>query len=173
MRATIVVLVLATMPACNQVPVNTTSDPTANFALVSTGIYRGARPDQAGLQQLHDMGVRTILDLENDDEPIPVERGWAEALGMTFVSQPMSGLATPHDDQINQILALMADPASRPIFVHCSKGQDRTGVVVALYRVLYEGWPPADAHFEMMEHGFSSILHSLHEYFEDRTGFQN
>src|SRR2546430_2746714 len=52
------------------------------------------------------------------------------------------------------------------IFVHCEHGQDRTGLVVACYRVQAEGWSKAKAEKEMFDHGFHKILHGLWEYWE-------
>src|SRR5207249_3257756 len=90
-------LSLLFVSACNQVPINNTSNPTANFIEVSPGVYRGARPDQAGLQKLSDMGVHTVLDLENDEGAVQNEQSMAQSLGMTFVSHPMSGLSAPDE----------------------------------------------------------------------------
>src|SRR5207248_38968 len=59
----------ALLPACGSVPPKASpSDPAGNFSEVSAGIYRGGRPDQPGVEVLAQMGVRTILDLEDDDE---------------------------------------------------------------------------------------------------------
>ncbi len=153
------------------VPTNDSNDATANFKQVSPGIFRGARPDQAGLERLSKMGLRTILNLENDKDVIESERQSAEALGLRFISVPMSGLWKPSDKVVDQALGALADPANRPIFVHCMKGQDRTGVVVALYHVVKESWQPTEADAEMHTVGFKDILVGLHHYFEHRTGF--
>ncbi|HUV86117.1 MAG TPA: hypothetical protein VMX79_03305, partial [bacterium] len=49
-------------------------------------------------------------------------------------------------------------PARRPVFVHCHAGVDRTGFVVAAYRVKVEGWTPEKAYEEMARLGFHSFL---------------
>lgn len=85
----------------------------------------------------------------------------------------MNGLARPHDSQVDDILSKINDPTNPPVFVHCMQGQDRTGVIIALYRVLYEGWAPKDAHDEMMALGYNSLLIAMHDYFEDRTGWED
>lgn len=164
--------VAALWPACGSVPQKASpADPAGNFAVVSPGVYRGGRPDQAGVAQLAKLGVRTIVDLEDDDEAIAAERGWAAAAGIAFISQPMNGLETPDDGQVNRTLAAIDD--GKPVFVHCMQGKDRTGLIIALYRVTFERWTPQAAHAEMMDHGFNSILMSMNHYFEEKTGWDD
>jgi protein tyrosine/serine phosphatase len=50
--------------------------------------------------------------------------------------------------------------------VHCTHGQDRTGLIIGLYR-LNEGWTKDAAYKEMLVHHFHSSLHGLHEYWEN------
>ena len=146
---------------------------TPAIELVSAGIYRGPRPTQATLSQLRSLGVKTILDLEDTTSAINTERGWVGNLKMTFISEPMSGFWTPNDKEVNQIEAIMADPARRPIFVHCQHGQDRTGLIVGLYRVFSEHWTPAAAYREMLAKGFHQALFLLNHYYEEKTGFED
>jgi protein tyrosine/serine phosphatase len=74
---------------------------------------------------------------------------------------------------VNQIEAIMADHARRPIFVHCQHGEDRTGLIVGLYRVETEHWSPAAAYREMIAKGFHKILFFLNHYYEERTGWED
>jgi protein tyrosine/serine phosphatase len=85
----------------------------------------------------------------------------------------MSGFWTPDDSEVNQIEAIMADTSQRPIFVHCQHGQDRTGLIVGLYRVFSEHWSPADAYNEMLAKGFHQALFLLNHYYEEKTGFED
>jgi protein tyrosine/serine phosphatase len=164
-------LATAALSACN-VPAKTNpGDPSGNFAQVSQGIYRGGRPDQPGIDALVKLGVKTIVDLENDDAAVAAERGWAEQAGIQFISRPMNGLETPNDQQVDDILSKIN--ADQPVFVHCMQGHDRTGLIVALYRVFYEGWTPKDAHDEMMARGFNSVLVAMNHYFEEKTGWDD
>jgi protein tyrosine/serine phosphatase len=170
---TALVAAVASLAACGSVPQKAAAnDPAGNFSEVTQGVYRGGRPDQNGVEvSLVQLGVKTIIDLENDDEPVAAERGWAQAAGIKFISAPMNGLATPDDNQVNDTLAKMNDPANQPVFVHCMQGKDRTGLIVALYRVIEEGWTPKAAHDEMMTHGFNSILIAMNKYYEQKTNW--
>lgn len=161
---------LALAPACGSIPAKAApGDPAGNFFQVSPMVYRGGRPDQPGVDALQRMGVKTIIDLEDDDSAVDTEHGWAQQAGLNFIHEPMNGLQTPRDGEVDDILAKMNDPALQPVYVHCMEGVDRTGLIIALYRVIFAGWTPKDAHDEMMAHGFKSILIAMNHYFEEKT----
>jgi len=61
-------------------------------------------------------------------------------------------------------LSAMTDPANQPVFVHCSRGTDRTGVVMAVYRMEVDGWSEAEAEAEMEAFGFHEIWSQLKEF---------
>jgi protein tyrosine/serine phosphatase len=164
----------ASLPACGSPPAKASpSDPAGNFSQVSSTLYRGGRPDEAGVQVLAQKGVKTIIDLENDDQAVANERNWAHAAGLNFISEPMNPIERPKDREVDDILSKLTDPALQPVFVHCMQGHDRTGLIVALYRVIYEGWTPKDANDEMNALGFNNIFIAMHDYFEDKTGWDD
>jgi len=154
-----------------------TSDESQDLAppieLVSAGIYRGPRPTQATLQNLKSLGIRTVLNLEDDSGAVSKEKKAVAALGMGFISEPMSGFWTPNDKEVNQIEVIMADTSRRPLFVHCLHGEDRTGLIVGLFRVFTQHWKPADAYKEMLSKGFHQILFLLNHYYEEKTGWED
>ncbi len=133
-------------------------------------IYRGAQPTDAGLNQLQKDGIRTILDLRNEDpNQISQEGQVVEGLRMNFVSISLSGFFAPSEADMNRIQSILNDPHLQPVFVHCQHGQDRTGLVVGLHRVFSEHVSPTDAKAEMIQFGFHEILLGLNHYFEEHT----
>jgi protein tyrosine/serine phosphatase len=148
-------------------------DPAKHFHRVSQGIYRGARPDEPGVGRLAELGFKTIVNLEDDDDAVAVERRWATALALEQVASPMSGMSTPNDDQVNDLLMLLADQAKRPVLVHCKKGMDRTGLVIALHRVFNERWTAPIAMAEWNALGRNKLLLELDDYFHDKTGWHD
>jgi protein tyrosine/serine phosphatase len=71
-----------------------------------------------------------------------------------------------HDaDNIEQAFVAMCDPSLQPIYVHCALGRDRTGLLVALYRVRQLGWSPAAAYQEMQSQRFNRLLIGIDHYF--------
>jgi protein tyrosine/serine phosphatase len=66
----------------------------------------------------------------------------------------MDGTKMPSIEEVDRALEVVLDPSKRPVLVHCAHGEERTGAVVAAYRVVVEGWEPAAAEKEAIEHGF-------------------
>ena len=83
---------------------------------------------------------------------------------MRYVEIPMSFWRDVDPAVVRKALSAMTDPASQPVFVHCSVGVDRTGVVVAVYRMEVDGWSEAEAEAEMEAFGFHEIWSQLKEY---------
>lgn len=143
-----------------------------NFLEVKSGLYRGARPDLAEIETLKNLGVKTIVNLEDDEQAVAEEIAEAERLGIKIISLPMSPYSYPKTEIVDEALALIADDANYPIFVHCMHGEDRTGLIFGLYRVEQEMWEASRAYREMKDLGFHSILYKLKQYFKDRTGWK-
>jgi protein tyrosine phosphatase (PTP) superfamily phosphohydrolase (DUF442 family) len=104
-----------------------------NFHQVAPGFFRSAQPNKDGYAQLRQMGLKTILNLTGNADR---ERGDAGP-EIKVESVPMSGFSAPTFEQMDQALDIVAS-APRPLLVHCQFGKDRTGFVVAAYRVTVE-----------------------------------
>jgi len=157
--------------ACNTVPTNTSSNPTANFFAVEDGmVYRGSRPTQQGVSELAAMKVKTILNLENNNDAIKKEIAWASSMGINEVVAEMQGTSAPGDEEVQLALDTLSDPRNMPVYVHCAKGEDRTGMVIALHRIFNQGWEAKDAEAEMEAHGYDNALVAMKDYFEQKAG---
>ena len=62
--------------------------------------------------------------------------------------------AQERPETIDAFLKLMDDPANRPVLIHCRAGLHRTGCLVAVYRMEYDGWTRGAVLREMVENGF-------------------
>jgi protein tyrosine/serine phosphatase len=184
--------------------------PIQRFQRVDEHLYRGAQPDAEGFRYLRDLGVRTIVNLR-DDESAVAERQLVESLGMHYVNLPMnvgnffSRSRSIPVDAIREFFALMegvivpavappssASPAvspassgpnggggitpgglaAAPVFIHCKRGADRTGAMVAFYRIRNHGWTAARAYAEAREIGMRAWYNGLKrqiEAFGDRN----
>jgi tyrosine-protein phosphatase SIW14 len=149
------------------------ANPIPNFVNVEPGLYRGGTPGAAGIAELQALGVRTIVNLDDRSGPNREELAEATAAGIREIQVPMSGFFAPSNARANRALAALEDPSLRPVFVHCAHGQDRTGLIMGLYRVEAEKWAPAQAYAEMLQLGFHPLLFPLNHYFEERTGFED
>jgi len=123
----------------------------SNFHQVDTNLFRGAQPAPREFQDLARLGIKTVLDLREESHARS-ERKIVEAAGMRYISIPLNGRTAPSDAQIAQALAVIADSANGPVFIHCRRGADRTGTVIACYRIAHDQWPNQKALEEA--HGF-------------------
>jgi len=124
---------------------------------VAPGIFRGAQPEPEGYATLKEIGIRTVVNLRRRHG----EREAVEAAGMRYVEIPMSFLKKADPATVRKALSVMTDLANRPVFIHCSRGVDRAGVVVAVYRMEVDGWSEAEAEAEMDALGFHEIWSQL------------
>ena len=144
-----------------------------NFHEVDDHVYRGAQPTPEGFRNLADLGVKTVVDLRGPEHSEAAEKKIVEADGMRYVSIPMRGMATPTDKQISDALKLMNDPASGPVFVHCRRGADRTGAVIACYRISHDHWDSARAQDEANNFGMNYFERAIRRYvarYNDKPG---
>lgn len=128
-----------------------------HFFQVDEGIYRGAQPKAHHFAQLAKMGVATVVSLRSTGDGVEEERKLVESLGMRFVNIPLRGYRTPPDASVRQAVAELeaAQATGKPVFVHCKLGKDRTGTVVACYRMKRLGWKPEQALQEAKSLGMS------------------
>jgi protein tyrosine/serine phosphatase len=134
---------------------------TKNWGVVEQGlIYRSGRLPldrvQATLANNH---IRVLIDL-TEDEPNNQfqinERAAAAALGIEYHNFPLIGDGTGDINSYAQAIAVMyqARREGKPVLVHCAAGAQRTGGVVAAYRVLVERKSPDEARAELKLYGW-------------------
>ena len=120
-----------------------------NLYKVCDNLYRGAQPTAEGLQELKKLGVRTVIDLRESDG----NQARMAELGLTYEHIPMTAFRVK-DDHVVQFLRIAGAADHAPIFVHCKRGADRTGLMCAVYRVAFQGWTKDQAIAEMTQGGF-------------------
>lgn len=125
-----------------------------NFYQVDQRIWRGGQPNQAGFEQLKARGIKTVLSLRGQGEQTEEEKALLESLGMHFYNLPMSVYQRPDDQLILDFLKLVMTKENQPVFIHCVSGRDRTGALIAVYRVLIYDWQPKQAYNEAKKYGF-------------------
>ena len=130
-----------------------------NAGRISDALLRGAQPTAKGLAELKKAGVTTIVNLRQEGLEVEHERKLAESLGLRFLNIPVVGWSLPSDTQVAQFLNLFREPAGPRVFVHCRYGDDRTGVMVAAYRIAQQHWTADQAVREMHSFGFHYYLY--------------
>jgi protein tyrosine/serine phosphatase len=124
-----------------------------NFHQVDANLFRGGQPSEGGLARLKALGVRSIVNLRYERAVSDAEEAEALAAGIRYYNVPMYGLTRPPDDTVKRVLALINDPENQPAFVHCKRGSDRTGAIVACYRIENSQWTDEKAIDEALGYG--------------------
>ncbi|MDR2869092.1 MAG: tyrosine-protein phosphatase [Deferribacteraceae bacterium] len=116
-----------------------------NIYHVAPGIYRSGQPSAKDMARLEALGLRSVLNLRewhtDDDE--------AEDTALKLYHVQMSA-GSIDDDEIVRALRAVKD-APKPLLIHCWHGSDRTGAVVAMYRIIFEEWDKEVAIQELMQ----------------------
>jgi protein tyrosine/serine phosphatase len=144
--------------------------PIERFQQVDERLYRGAQPTAEAFRRLRDLGVRTVVNLRMEaDARKTGEQRTVESLGMRYVAIPVEdgnfftrSRRIP-EEAIRDFFATVEDNDRRPVFVHCHRGADRTGALVAFYRIARHGWDNQRALKEAREIGMRSWYHGLHD----------
>jgi protein tyrosine phosphatase (PTP) superfamily phosphohydrolase (DUF442 family) len=151
-----------------QIPVQTSYDLASprndipgltNFAQVSRNLYRAAAADRIGYLQVRAYGVRTIVDLREAH----TDRAQLKGLGLNYVWIPMNP-SDIEDDEVADFLRVVRNPDLQPLLIHCKRGSDRTGTMVAIYRVMEQNWPVEQAAQELPRFGFHEVWVPLLKY---------
>jgi protein tyrosine/serine phosphatase len=141
-----------------------------NLYQVTPMLYRSAQPSKEGLgflgeqQPLVSGGrpVKTILSLRafHDDENI------APASSSVRYEQIRFKTWHPEEEDTVKFLRIVTTPALQPVLVHCEHGSDRTGTMVAVYRIAIQGWSKEAAILEMTQggYGFHPLWQNLTDY---------
>lgn len=129
-------------------------------------IYRGGQPRGDDWQRLRDLGIEQVIKLNPerltvDEERVEMGEGELFYCPITTVEQTL----TEPDLEFVGAAAAFIRPGT---FIHCEHGQDRTGLVVALYRIS-TGWTKESARLEMMANGFHPVLFGLDKAWSDLT----
>jgi len=120
-----------------------------NLHRVTTGIYRCAQPTADGLKAAEKLGIKTVICLRafHSDK---------DEVESTSLKTERIHFNTWHaeEEDVVRFLKLVTNTNRGPFLVHCQHGADRTGTMIAIYRMAVQGWKKQDAIKEMTEGGF-------------------
>ncbi len=128
------------------------------FDTVKPGVlYRSGQLTSEQLKSAIDRyGIRTVVNFQVRDRTLATEDALVRGLGLKFVNLPMPGDGFGEESQFREFLALVDDPANRPVLIHCAAGTCRTGAAVALYRFERDGWSIDDVTAEMERQAYDT-----------------
>jgi tyrosine-protein phosphatase SIW14 len=160
----IVVLLVATLGASSR---ESKEEALPNFHQVNENLYRGAQPEKGWVKELTALKIKTVINLRGEDEGTSAEAAEARAAGLRYFSVPLPGLSRPKDEQVEKVLAIINDSQNWPVFVHCHHGEDRTGTIIAIYRITHDGWTSEEAKKEAKKYGMSRFQFGMKSYIGD------
>jgi tyrosine-protein phosphatase SIW14 len=120
-----------------------------NLCKVSDTLYRGAQPTAEGFENLKKLGIKTVVNLRDHH----TDQELLGTTGLRYVPIPMDTWDI-EDKTVVNFLRLATDPNAAPVFVHCQHGADRTGTMIAAYRMVIENQERNKAIWEMTHGGF-------------------
>ena len=116
----------------------------ANACAPAAGLVTGGQPSGDHLRAAQAAGAVTVLDIRDPMEPRPFdEPALVASLGLKYVNIPVAG-HTLDDPTMERILAVLRDPAARPVFFHCGSG-NRVGGALIPYFMRDHGMEEDDA----------------------------
>jgi protein tyrosine phosphatase (PTP) superfamily phosphohydrolase (DUF442 family) len=148
----------------------TTQAGLPNLYRVNENLYRAAQPSREGF-----IFLSTQTSLSHSDRPIKTVVSLRSSNEDIVLEPENSGLKLEHirfntwraeDKDVIHFLRIVSTPAMQPVLVHCKHGSDRTGMMIAIYRVAHEGWSKQQAIDEMLHggYGFHPLWQNLVRY---------
>lgn len=119
---------------------------------VVDGIYRGPQLIGREYGELVKLGVKTVVNLDNRGTEAFADMEECRNRLIQFNWQPMSELWPCSVASLKRIARVVQD-CSHPVYVHCRRGIDRTGQVIAAWKILYLGWEVDAAYEEQVRLG--------------------
>jgi protein tyrosine/serine phosphatase len=124
-----------------------------NLYRVTPDLYRSAQPSSEGFAALDGFGIATILSMRQTVNDVPLAAG--TGLALVRVSMKSRHVSEGRGDRVVRAMrALNSAMARGPVLVHCHHGSDRTGLIIALHRILTQGWTRQAALDELIAGGF-------------------
>lgn len=133
---------------------------------VDSGFYRGSTPKtREDFEELKSLGIQFVINLDQRPLAAKRERRLARKMGLTLLERPISALKVPKVQEVVSLLGLVNQHRSQGVYLHCNRGKDRTGMLVALYRVHRLEWQPKVAYQAWVQSGYWTWLRSLRKFY--------
>ncbi|MXV13923.1 protein tyrosine phosphatase [Pedobacter sp. HMF7056] len=131
-----------------------------NFHQVDTGVYRSEQPGSTDFFEFEKTGIREVINLRR----LRNDRKKAKNTKLALHHIPMKAAAI-NNAEVMKALTLIRDRKG-PVLIHCWHGSDRTGMLVAMYRMVFQDWTKDDAINEMTKgnFGFHSVYQNIVTY---------
>lgn len=143
-----------------------------NLYRINDNLYRSGQPTAEGIEQLADpkigIKIKTIIDLREyhkDDLPAAASKLRIEQVPMNAGEEDSKVI----DKNVIKVMKILSDKQNGPFLIHCLYGAERTGLICAMYRIIYQKWTKKEAIDEMMNGGYrfdAVLFNNIVEYIQ-------
>jgi protein tyrosine phosphatase (PTP) superfamily phosphohydrolase (DUF442 family) len=149
----------------------------SNFHTVLPGrVYRGAQPTAGQIEALaREHGIRTIINLRGcglPEEWYDEETRASQRLGLNQEDLSFSALRLPSAGELRRLVEVL-DGAEYPVYLHCRRGADRTGMAAAMVLLLQTDKTYAESRSQLglwyghLSFGKTGVLDRFFDLYED------
>jgi len=132
-------------------------DKNFNLHKMDKNLYRSAMPDKKVVEKLKTLGISTTVNFYQESN-----KNWLSEANLQEIHLPMRMRSFDDEDAIDALSSIRKAQQKGSVLIHCRHGQNRTGLVAALYRVIYQGWSKEEAMKEMRQgFGNRSMKHGI------------
>ncbi len=156
-------------------PIEQASDAVRHFDQVDENLYRGGQPDLEGFEKLKAMGIKKVINFRAEEGLHLQEKKQVESLGFEYVQIPWTIYGAYKKQAAIDFLEAIKDRDANPVFFHCRRGSERTGVMAAVYNMKEKGLSYREAlkdaerfHLKFMWKGF--VKKKMKRYEKDLVG---
>jgi len=132
-------------------------DSRLNLHKMDKNLYRSAMPDKKAVKKLKALGINQVINFHQESN-----ESWIGEANLQEIHLPMRMRRFDDEDAIAALRSIRNAQQTGAVLIHCRHGQNRTGLVAALYRVIYQGWSKEQAMAEMRQgFGTRSMKHGM------------
>lgn len=138
-----------------------------NLQHVDTGIYRSGIVTEKNFHVVKELEIKSIISMKTRDSDNEVEKRLAHESNIIYINHPIN-IAYTAPETLMQFYAVehLMDLLPKPILIHCTRGSDRTGIAIAMFRILHWKFSAKEAIAEMQRYGFNPIFRLWLEFIE-------
>ncbi|WP_022965977.1 dual specificity protein phosphatase family protein [Denitrificimonas caeni] len=123
-------------------------DPDFVLYKMSDSLYRSALPRVQDVEWLQQNKIQTVINFYQKPDSL-----WLRDTGIEQIQIPLRTDRIDDADVLRVLRSIASAEQKGKVLMHCKHGQNRTGLIAAMYRIVFEDWSKADAMAEM-EQGF-------------------
>jgi protein tyrosine/serine phosphatase len=138
------------------------TDELSNFGIVAEDkLYRGGMPvGQHNYDKLSELGIKTVVNLKIEDSAVEyvAEQNSLSKRDINLHYIPLPNVAAPTLQQTLEFLTVVYNKDMSPVFIHCHRGADRTGIMAGIFRIT-QGYSASWALVEAEKFNIASSFH--------------